>query len=274
MRKKSLLRHRVYVRRRFPRPAVLLLLFIALLLVAFVRYARPAIHRLALDLDQAPVASERITRDVGFDALSLYLVELKRSDQADAARVEAARYVPRGAAGYVLKDGEACCVIGAGFSDKADAERVAAQLKQDEAIDARIHVLTGEAALLRVTATEAQLKALVEGEGALRALTPALAAHALALDRGMVEPAGLRAALSIEAEQAGANLARLKKAAGEAPNAVAAGLIERLAALEDACRRLSADSGDSALILSSRLKYAFIDLRAGHIEFLQELTGG
>ncbi|MEA5065164.1 MAG: hypothetical protein VB065_03865, partial [Eubacteriales bacterium] len=94
MRKKSLLRHRVYVRRRFPRPAVLLLLFIALLLVAFVRYARPAIHRLALDLDQAPVASERITRDVGFDALSLYLVELKRSDQADAARVEAARYVP------------------------------------------------------------------------------------------------------------------------------------------------------------------------------------
>ena len=271
MRKKSVLSHRVYVRRSAPSPAVWLSLFMVLALGAFVFFARPILNQTALDMDQAPVTSERVTRDVSFDALSLYMVELTRIDDPTNARIEAARYVPRGAAGYIYTLDGAYLVIGAGYATAAEAEKVAAQLTESEGIAAKVHALSGDNVGLRVTATEAQLSALIEGEQALRALTSAMAAHALSLDRAEAQPAAMRAALAIEAEQAHSASTQLTRAAGDQPNSVAKALIEQLSTFTEVCRRLAAEDADTALILSSKLKYAHLDARMNHIAFLNAL---
>ncbi len=271
MRKRRTVKSRVYVKRRGPSPAAWLAVSVALALIAFVFFAKPAIGRLSMNMDEAPVTAERVTRDVSFDALSLYMVELARVGDAAGARIEAARYVPRGAAGYLYQTEDTFAVIGTGFSTRADAESVALALQSEEGIGARVHALTSEEARLRVTATEAQISALIEGEGTLRALTSTLWAHALSLDRSESEPSSIAAMLMIESEQALSALARLKKAAGDAPNQVAGALIDRLTALADHLSRLTSGAEGTALTLSSRLKYAFLNLRISHIEFLKEL---
>lgn len=271
MRRKSVV-GRVSVRRRSPRPAMVLALLVAVALFAFVFFARPAIDRLSLQIDEAPVAAEKVTRDISFDAMSLYLVELCRGEDEGAVRIEAARYVPRGAAGYLYQMDDAFLVIGAGYGDRADAETVAAQLDKAEPLTTQVHEALGEAALLRVTATEGQLKALIEAEQVLRTLSSALQSHAIALDRGEMDAPTLRAAASLEANQARSAMAALTRAAGDRPNSVATALIDQLADLTDALDHLSGDTSESALTLSSKVKYSHIDARLRHIAFLNQLS--
>ena len=263
---------RVYVRRRGPCPAVWLTLLMMAALMAFVFFARPTIQALTVDLDQAPPSEERVTQEVSFAGHEIYLVTLARMEDAALARVEAARYVPRGAAGYVFSEGGSYQVAGNGYATQEEAEKVAASLGEAEGIEAGVVRRGAEGALLRVTATQAQLSALVEGEGMVRRLGQELATYALALDRGERQAPVLRAALSLSAQEAAQAGARLSKAAGEDPNPVAAGVIELLTQLSDDLSLLATEEQDTPLSFSSKLKYAYLLTALNHIDFLNELA--
>lgn len=271
MRRKTMGR-RVYVKRRGPCPAVWLTLMMMAALMAFVFFARPTIQALNVDLDEAPQAQERITQEVSFEGSEVYLVALASLDDPAAARVEAARYVPRGAAGYVLEQEGRYLVVGNGYATQAEAARVAASLQEEEAISAQVLHRGAAGALLRVTATQAQLSALVEGEQLSRRLAQELTGHALALDRGERQPPVLRAALSLSAQEAAQAAARLTKAAGEAPNPVAAGVIDLLTQLSDDCALLAGEDQDTPLSFSSKMKYVYLSATLAHIDFLSALA--
>lgn len=263
---------RVYVRRRGPCPAVWLTLMMMAALMAFVFFARPTIQALTVDLDQAPESAERVTQEISFTGLEIYLVTLAQMDDAALARVEAARYVPRGAAGYVFSEGGSYQVAGNGYATREEAEKVAASLSESEDIEAKVLRRGAAGALLRVTATQAQLSALVEGEAIVRRLGQELSVYALALDRGERQAPVLRAALSLSAQEAAQAGARLTKAAGEAPNPVAAGIIELLTQLSDDLSLLAGEDQDTPLSFSSKLKYAYLSTELKHIDFLNGLV--
>ncbi|MEG2859995.1 MAG: hypothetical protein RSA12_08880 [Clostridia bacterium] len=267
-------RGRIYVRRRGPCPALWLVLALVMALAAFVFFARPAIQSVSVNLGEAPASGARVTREVRFADLSAHLVELARTSDQAQARVEAARYVARGAAGYVLTDEAGSAVIGNAYDRAEDARKVKENLLEAEKIEARVRCVAAPELTLRITGTDAQMGALTGGEDALRALTGALSAHALALDQAEVEPLLIRAALSIEAEEAERARARLAAAAGATPNPVAEtwmGLLDRLKA---ACEKLSRDEQATPLTFSSQIKYAFVDMRLAHIAALAQLAGG
>ncbi len=263
---------RVYVKRRGPCPAAWLALLTGAALMAFVFLARPAIQTLSVDLNQPPQRQEQVTQEVSFGAMELHLVALAQQEDPTQARIEAARYAPRGAAGYLLERDGLYQVVGNGYATREEADRVVQNLAEEEGIAAHVLSCAGAGALLRVTATPDQQSALAEGEALARRLEEELRGHALALDRGERQVPVVRAALSLcaqEAEQAGA---RLSRAAGETPNPVAGGVIQLLEQLAQDCGQLAQEEQDTPLTFSSRLKYAYLSAALAHIDFLNSLA--
>ena len=66
----------------------------------------------------------RVTEEVSFAPAAAWFVSLGRYDTAAEARIEAARYTPRGAAGYVLETEDGFLALGAAYDDQAEAESV------------------------------------------------------------------------------------------------------------------------------------------------------
>ena len=92
---------RVRVRREHPSAlAWALALMLTMLCVYLLTLGLALAPEAAIDAgDGAP----RVTEEVSFGSAEAYFVSLGRFDTATEARIEAARYTPRGAAGYALE---------------------------------------------------------------------------------------------------------------------------------------------------------------------------
>ena len=220
----------------------------------------------------AAVTGERVTEDVRLASLALYAIQLGAFEDADAAKVEAARYVRRGAAGYVYEDG-VIRVLGSGYATRAEAEQVVKRLKSDEEIDAAVYESTAESVLLRVTATRGQISALSAADLALRDGADALIALSFSLDKGETELQDAAAKTTELASTIESARDELKAQAGDAPNAVAAGLIELLTAFERGLSASTSGGTQTLLDFSSRLKYNYLDVRLKHIAYVNGLNG-
>lgn len=240
------------------------------------------LYLLTLAMQKEPVAKqaaapavtigpERVTEDVEISALNAYLIQLGACDSAEEARVEAARYVQRGAAGYLLPQGERQLVIGAGYDTMAEAESVQKRLYEDERLLSEIQALGSPALTLRVTAAPVQVDALREAEAHLREQTAAMGQTAFAIDAGEVDAPTARARFSVGRDKTADVLGRLSAVAGDQPGAVASGLIDLLAQLRDKQSQLSSAEMKTTLSFSSKIKYNYIDLRVRHIAFLNSL---
>ena len=135
------------------------------------------VYLLTLGIAAAPEASidsagdaPRVTEEASFDAAEAWFVALGRFETATEARIEAARYTPRGAAGYVLEAEDGFLVLGAVYENQAEAESVARALAQSEGLACEVYTERAEGARLRITAAEADIALVVEAEAGLRAL--------------------------------------------------------------------------------------------------------
>ena len=270
---------RVWVKRRGPRPAFAMFALLLCALSAFIALTRPGVPLAPLqptepiNFDTAmPDDDVRVTHDIAFDPVELYIVGLFLSDQADWARIEAARFVRRGAAGYVYPADGRYAVLGSGYFSKEDAEAVVKNLFEQEQIEATVLPLCAGNVYLRVTAMQHQLTALTQADFTVRTVCNALQSHALSLDKGAREPIQIRSALQDLCGRVQSALQALENAAGEQPNAVAGGLIDVLGGLLESVERLATDSADTPLTFSGKIKHAFLGANIAHIEFLQSLA--
>ncbi|NLG24620.1 MAG: hypothetical protein GX558_04645 [Clostridiales bacterium] len=272
----------VRVRRRRPMGVVLATAMLVVALLGYLSLQNPVLRSMDARRTEAPGAprptalaasssAERLTEDVRLGDVALYAVQLGAYDGADQAQVEAARYVRRGAAGYVHIDGTRR-VLGAGYATRAEAETVVKRLSEDEGIAAAVYAATAESVLLRVTATRDQLDALTIAERTLREGAQALGSLAFSLDKGEVALGD--AARQVQSLAAAALAARdgLIVQAGDDPNAVASGLIELLSAFDKNLSD-SVSNGHTLMDFSSRMKYNYLDVRLKHIAFLRGLRG-
>lgn len=218
---------------------------------------------------EEPAAGERVTRELSFEPLALYCVQFGSFDSAEEARIEAARYVERGAAGYVCAAAEKHLVLGAGYALEADAARVAERLAQEEGIPGAVFARESARVRMRVTAGENQIAALAAADAALRTQVDQLGELAFQIDRGELRGDAARTLIAIQAAQVRDVLGTLKAIPGENPIFSAlTGQVEALAAALDV---LSHAGGETDLALSGQIKYDYIQVRLGYIDFLRGL---
>ena len=260
----------VRVRRRQPARRVVLLL--ALTLAAFVYLAarRGDPVRAILDAQSA----QRVRTDVVFDGLALHAVRTAACDSEEAARVEAARYVSRGAAGYVLRR-EVWHVLAAGYETAAEAEAVRNSLRESEGMNCDTVSLICGPVRLRVTATPEQTAALAACEDKLRETVALIGSLSYAIDRGDAAVPQAIGVLKAQAEAMAAARDKLDSATGGTPDpAVCAPL---LALAKNAEKGLEKLTGENAtlpdVLFSGRMKALFLALRAGQIDYLANLGG-
>ncbi len=206
--------------------------------------------------------------------LSVSLVVLSRAGDEAAARIEAARYVSRGAAGYILPGSSEYLIIGAGYDSADEAAKVLKKLEAEEKLTASVATRDAPELNVRLTGTRAQAQALMGAEQALRGATAALGEAAFSLDAGTLPLSGAREALLNARAEAKKARETLRKAAGSEENAASLGLAALLSSLEDAISTMLFDAQTSPLFFSSQMKYNCIDLRLRHIDFINRLAAG
>jgi hypothetical protein len=208
------------------------------------------------------------------EPLTASLIVLARARDESTARIEAARYVSRGAAGYILPGGGEYLIIGALYDSAEEAGRVLGKLSEAEQIAASIATREAPGLLVRLTGTRAQSEALLGAESALRSEARTLGETAFKLDSGDLQSAGARDVLLGARQNARRAREALEAAVGGQQNPASAGIAGLLAALEDAITTMLYENQSSPLFFSGRMKYTYIDLRLRHIELINRLAGG
>lgn len=218
--------------------------------------------------------AERMTSDVVFSELALYAVRTAVCDSEAAARVEAARYVPRGAAGYVLHR-EVWHVLAAGYGTAEEAERVRDSLRAEEGMSCDTVSLVCDRVRVRVTATAEQTAALAECEKTLRESAALVASLSRAVDRAETPVSQAIGALKTQRENLEAARVRLAQAVGDAPDALVCAPLLELAA--EGVRGLDSLTVDHAtlpdVLFSGRMKALFLALRVAEIDYMASLGG-
>lgn len=218
-----------------------------------------------------PESEQRVTQEIQFPALERFLIQFGVYDSLDNARVEAARYVERGAAGYLLYDGR-YRVIGAAYESREEADSVAGRLKEEEGIECYVYETGAGAVKLRVTAAPEQIDALVNAENALREQSLAFGNLAYQLDSGEIDEA--QACIEISRCVQAITLARqsLLEVAGEKVNQVAQDLMDMMEKAEENLSKLSSFQEQTRLDLSSKIKYNYIEILEQHRGYLESLS--
>ena len=157
---------------------------------------------------------------------------LSRAGDEAAARIEAARYVSRGAAGYILPGSSEYLIIGAGYDSADEAAQVMKKLGEEEKLTASIATREAAGLTVRLTGSRAQVDALIGAENALRGSTGHMGEAAFSLDAGTLQLSGAREALLAARAEAKKARETLIKAAGSEENQASQGLVNLLSQLE------------------------------------------
>lgn len=244
------------------------LIFLMLSMAAYIRVSMPALRQMRTEGGDTAETGERVTEEIAIEPLSVYLVSFGGYDVMNSAKVEAARYVPRGAAGYILKR-EKLYVIGAGYEKREDAEKACISLAAQEGLACAVIEAFSPQVEMRVTAGRRQIEAFVEAERALREGAGTLGMMGFAVDRG--EATLMQAQ---EVVRTHLNRIRAAKAALDALNSQADnGLFSEIAGLleETVLQMEEMLEEQKKMGLSSRLKYLYVDMRVREIEMMNAL---
>ena len=249
----------VRVRRDRPTPAAWAL---ALMLTMLAVY----LLTLGLSLPRAEQvsASPRETRTVTFDRLRAYCISMGAYGSPEAARIEAAGYAARGAAGCVVESAGKWQALGAMYEREKDAQRAAKRLREKGERGAEVVRLEAGKATLRITASRAELERIEGINALLREQVAALDQLARQLEGGEAQPGTVRtlcAAASTEVSEAGKALAAFP---GTGKSGVCKGLCDAAAMLAQRLAAVAA-SGQGPLGMAGMLRLTametFLDLR-------------
>ena len=255
---------RVRVRRERP---TALALAVALCLTMLVVYV------LTLDVKgpevvESMAAAPRVTKEIALDGLSGWAVSMATCESPEAARMQAAAWVSRGAAGCVRQLDGAWRALGALYDSRKEAERVAKRLSAEEGIPAEAIPLEAKGLTLRVTAPSAQIEAVAGADALLRQQGARLGEAALQLDRGELTPDAARALCALAATEAGRQAEALAAIPGATENRLCAALIGLLRDMADMQRTAADATRADTAALSGMLRCARIEWFLGQREMM------
>lgn len=216
-------------------------------------------------------ADARVTQQITLEGMSMYFADLGAYPQQWRARVAAAAYTARGAAGAVYADGDGYHVLGAGYAFKADAERIAQRLSE-QSISASVLELSAPQISLRITAAQRDVAAIAEADSVLRRQLQQICALALQIDRGEVSASSARTLMKVSAAEARSARKALEAVRGSEDQPICTSLIRQLGALDQRLSQAAECSGDAAE-LSGQLRNCHVQGCIELIAFLNAPAG-
>lgn len=223
------------------------------------------------DAQAVAETSARATLVIELPAANVYCACFGAYEDAGTARAEAARFVPRGAAGYIRPEEGSFLVLASAYGTEGDARSVCAHISEDEGIATSVYAFAAEPISVRVTATERQLTALNAAVGALGKYPEELNALALRIDGGELDSKTARALVEVALAELAQMERELRISLADTDDRFANGVYELLNALSASTRAVSQNEKLKGLALSSVLKYNYIASRLGVIDFMNSL---
>ena len=218
-------------------------------------------------------ASPRVTRTVRLEALEGWCVALGSWEDAGRARVEAAGFAARGAAGSVCEIDGAWRVLGALYDTRREAERAARRIGDGEDLQADALPMEAAAVDLRITAPASQIELIEAADGMLREQVAKAGEMAVQLEKGRIQPEALKTLCALAATEADALAGKLNAFPGAKDNALCAALMERLTALAVQLNAVAATAQTDTAALSGMLRLAGIDDFMGLAEMRKAMSG-
>ena len=244
--------HRVKVRRERPAAAAWALAVLLTALFVFL-IARGAGTQSG---EETPESAPRRAYALTFAPLETHLVQFGAYEDALSARIEAARYMPRG---------------GAGYDSRQDAQGVCERLREEEGMEASVYSLSSGEVELTIQGTQAQVEALTQAETALRNAAAQLNETAFGYDRGELSSEDARNRLAIIAASARQAHQALSQAAAHTENSSIDAFLSILSDLAAETEQLSNENVAEGLSFSGRIKYNYISVRVRHIGVLKAM---
>ena len=139
-----------------------------------------------------------VTREETLAQRQFFIVSLYDSADETSALVESARFSPRGGSGAVIRIGGIFHAAGAVFMQEEDATDAAEALLAD-GIPAKVARITAPQALVRITASQKQIEALLLADEALFEAIKELGAIAARIDGGGIDLQGAQGLLHAQA---------------------------------------------------------------------------
>lgn len=258
------------VRVRRDRPSALswaLALAVTMLAVYLVTLSAPAVIP---EAEEAGAPAARVTRELTLAGTVAHLVDLGVHSDGTAARIAAANFAQRGAAGVVLPRDDGFHVIGACYENEADAARIAQRLSAQE-IPAGTLTLSAQAVSLRITAPESDADAIAEADRALRSALCQAGALALQIDRGENSASQARTLAAVARSELDRAERQLAQVAGAEEQRVCAGLLTIMRRVSQGLSGTAKGSAAGAT-LSGQLRCIQTDGTLELIAFLSELS--
>lgn len=223
------------------------------------------------ELEEAARVSVRLTRSLTLSGGDSHLVYTGAYATAADARLGAARYTGRGAAGYLYEADGAVLAVGSAYDDASDARAAAARLRE-QGIDAGVANARFLGLSVTMTATDEQIDAFERGYRALIACETALADAAERLDTDALTSAGAKNECALAAYELKTACDDLTKAVGDHGERLTNALCERLAGARKTVSDLTNGPND-ARYLASAVRTARLELFFARDAFLSDFSG-
>lgn len=257
----------VRVRRR-PRGILWAIFFLMISMAAYIRVSAPVLREMREEGGEKQEAGEWVSEVIVIEPLSIYLVSFGGYDVMNSAKVEAARYVPRGAAGYVLKK-EKLYVIGAGYERREEAEKACVSLAAKEGLACAVIDVFSPKVEMRMTAGRLQIEAFAEAEKALRSSALTLGRLAFSADQGDVSLTQAQEVVRTHLEKITSAKDTLDAQVPEADSSLFKEMSTLLDEMISQMEQMLA--AEKRMIISSRLKYLYADMMVREIGMMNAL---
>ncbi len=262
------MRTRLVRARRKPKGVLWALIFLMISMALYIRVSLPALEGIRGGERLPAQPGERVTKEVRIAPVEIFLVSFGGYDVMNSAKVEAARYVSRGAAGYILKR-DRLYVIGAGYPEREAAEKACVFLAAQEGLACAVMEAVSGEVVMRMTAGEKQIEAFVEAESALRRCAEVLGKLAFSVDGGAATLQQAQAVVGTELAKIQAAKETLDAQTGRNDNEIFAGISSLLAEMERQMEEMLKEK--KAMGISARLKYAYADSMVREAEMMNAL---
>ena len=219
---------------------------------------------------EAGNAGVRTVSELELDATEVYFLSLGSYEDAESARIEAARNTERGAAGYIMEKDGRFLNLGAMYSTQAELS--AKRMATAEGLECQVVSSTAGGITLRITGTEEETAAVQNGYEALDRSLSALNEAAFELDDGNISIDQARTRIKAEAVELKAVLEELEAATGGRNQPVLTPLCSIAGEFVEALEDIYSKKYDSELLFSSEIKYNCIMIRINQIDYLGQLS--
>ena len=209
------------------------------------------------------------TEEIPLKPMDCFLLQMGVFSSEANANELAKEIQGKGAGGYVVQDGTQYRVFASGYTTEASAKEVRDRLKS-EGTDCTVHKISCAGASFKVTATEAQLKAVREGFKALYDAQEAMVDAALRFDKDSLSvSAGKSNVTSIQDELSGAMKSLIDQKSD-------ASILASVKACYDAfykdLQSLAQYNTESTVEFSAQMKYTQIKMACEYKDLVEGLS--